>query len=250
LQIKTVVTIFIIHGRGIKLCYNYSAKKSLGLFIFMKPNKVIWILPLVGLILTSLACQALVSRTPDQSGGVLMEDDFSDPSSGWNRVATIQGETDFADGVYRILVNEPNLDIWSMPGKSFQDVRIEVDALKVGGERDNRFGILCRAVRPDSFYTFIVSSDGYYGIGKINGQEYKLIGMDSLQPSDVILKGTALNHIRADCIGDTLTLYVNGEKLAEVRDAEYPTGDVGLIAGTYETSGTDIRFDNFIVYAP
>ncbi|MCC7129831.1 MAG: hypothetical protein B6D39_01675 [Anaerolineae bacterium UTCFX2] len=216
----------------------------------MKSFRLHFILPLLGLLLSSIACQTLFSPSPQGPGAMLFQDDFSDTGSGWSRVTTIQGETDYADGVYRIFVNEPNLDIWSMPGKDFQDVRIEVDALKVGGERDNRFGIICRAVRPDSFYTFIVSSDGYYGIGKIRGQDYTLIEHDALQPSSAILKGAALNHLRADCIGDTLTLYVNGEKLTEVRDAEFPRGDVGLIAGTYQTAGTDIRFDNFIVYAP
>lgn len=204
----------------------------------------------MGLLFSSLACQALRGSSTPEPGDVLFQDNFADPDSGWNRIATMQGETDYADGVYRIFVNEPNLDIWSMPGKDFQDVRVEVDALKVGGERDNRFGIICRATQPDSFYTFIISSDGYYGIGKIKGQEYTLIENDSLQPSEAILKGAALNHLRADCIGDTLTFYVNGEKLAQVRDAEFPRGDVGLIAGTYQNAGTDIRFDNFIVFAP
>jgi hypothetical protein len=53
-----------------------------------------------------------------------------------------------------------------------------------------------------------------------------------------------------DCIGDTLTLFVNDQQLAQVRDNEFPSGDVGLIAGTYDTPGTDIRFDNFVVYKP
>lgn len=216
----------------------------------MKTTRLFLCIPLIGLLFSSLACQALLGSSTPEPGGVLFQDNFADSESGWNRVATMQGETDYADGVYRILVNEPNLDIWSMPGKDFQDVRIEVDALKVGGERDNRFGIICRATLPDSFYTFIISSDGYYGIGKIKGQDYTLIENDSLQPSEAILKGAALNHLRADCIGDTLTFYVNGEKLAQVRDAEFPSGDVGLIAGTYQTAGTDIRFDNFIVFAP
>ncbi len=211
-----------------------------------------WTIPLVMLSLAALACQAPIVKRflPSQSGKILFQDDFSDPSSGWNRVTTTKGQTDYADGVYRIFVNEPNLDIWSMPGRNFTDVHIEVDALKVGGERDNRFGIICRAISVDSFYTFIISSDGYYGIGKIKAQDYHLIGMDALQPSKAIRLGTALNRLRADCVGDRLTLYVNGEKLAEVQDAEYSSGDVGLIAGTYQSAGTDIRFDNFIVYQP
>lgn len=218
----------------------------------MLPSRSYWVIPFVILALAALACQAPIIRRllPSNSGQVLFQDDFSDPSSGWNRVTTTKGQTDYADGVYRIFVNEPNLDIWSKPGRNFSDVRIEVDALKVGGERDNRFGIICRAVSADSFYTFIVSSDGYYGIGKIKGQDYHLIGMDALQPSKAIRLGTALNRLRADCVADRLTLYVNGEKLVEVQDTEFASGDVGLIAGTYQSAGTDIRFDNFIVYQP
>jgi hypothetical protein len=215
-----------------------------------------WVLPLVILALAALACQYAIDKglVPKslrlKSGKILFQDDFSDPTSGWKRVTTNKGQTDYADGVYRIFVNELNLDIWSVPGQNFSDVHIEVDALKVGGERDNRFGIICRAVRMDSFYTFIISSDGYYGIGKIKGQEYHLIGMDALQPSKAIRLGSALNHLRADCVGDRLSLYANGEKLVEVRDSEYQSGDVGLIAGTYQSAGTDIRFDNYLVYQP
>jgi len=218
----------------------------------MKASQMRWIIPLLLLLGVSLSCQVLEDQgsEPEKPAKTLFEDDFSDPSSGWNRIATVQGQTDYADGVYRIFVNEPDLDIWSMPGKSFKDVRIEVDALKVGGERDNRFGIICRAEDQGSFYTFVISSDGYFGIGKIQRQDYSLIGMQALQPSDAILKGSALNHLRADCIGDTLSLYVNGQKLAEVRDADFTAGDAGLIASTYAAAGADIRFDNFIVYQP
>ena len=217
----------------------------------MIPNRFRLIL-LLSPLLPLFACQLLADSGQEAGspGRLLFQDDFTDLESGWNRVTTTQGQTDYADGVYRIFVNEPTLDIWSMPGKDYKDVRIEVDALKVGGERDNRFGIICRANRPDSFYTFIVSSDGYYGIGKILGQDYRLLGMDALQPSQTILKGSALNHLRADCIGDLLALYVNGEQLIQVRDSEFDSGDVGLIAGTYESSGTDIRFDNLRIYQP
>jgi len=212
-------------------------------------NPYRWLILTVIVVLVSLACQSVIpDNEPEDPGKILFKDNFSDEESGWNRVLTASGETNYADGVYRIYVDEPNLDIWAKPNLKFNDVRIEVDALKVGGDRDNRFGIICRAIEPESFYTFIISSDGYYGVGKIKGQQYSLIGMDTLQKSDAIKLGSALNHIRADCVGDELILYVNGQKLIKVQDGEYSEGDVGLIAGTYEIPGTDIRFDNFIVY--
>lgn len=201
--------------------------------------------------LLSISCQFLIPGSGKNfAGDVLFKDDFSDPSSGWNQISTESGETDYADGTYRIYVNQPNMDIWSQPNLDLTDVRIEVDTFKVGGERDNRFGIICRASEIEQFYTFIISSDGYFGIGKIRGNDYQLIGMDALLRSDVIKKGSAFNHIRADCIGNELTLYVNGTKLAQVEDSDLTSGDVGLIAGTYNNVGADIRFDNFIVYKP
>jgi hypothetical protein len=210
-----------------------------------------WIAVLTALIIASLGCQIIPQESSDpQSGDILLLDDFSDPESGWNRISNPTGETDYNDGVYRILVNEPNTDIWSKPGLKFGDTIIEVDAFKVGGGRDNRFGVICRASGTDSFYTFIISSDGYYGIGKVMNQNYELIGAEALLPSEAIQKGSANNRIRAECVEDTLRMFVNGEKVAEVRDAQFGIGDVGLIAGTYEEPDTDIRFDNFIVIQP
>jgi hypothetical protein len=207
-----------------------------------------WLLVLT-LSLSILACRA-VAGTPVPGEGVIFKDDFSSPNSGWNRVTAPKGESNYADGMYRIFVNEPNIDIWSLAGRDLADVRIEVDAYKMGGDRNNRFGIICRAASPAQFYTLVVSSDGYYGIGMIDGNNYRLIGMDALQPTDAIHQGSALNHIRADCVGDTLTLYINGVKVVSVQDKQLASGDVGVIAGTYDAPGTDIRFDDFTVYKP
>ena len=68
--------------------------------------------------------------------------------------------------------------------------------------------------------------------------------------SKAIEAGSAINHLRAECVGETLTLYVNGQLVAQVRDLDFPVGDVGLFAGTYGAPGTDIRFDNFVVREP
>jgi hypothetical protein len=210
-----------------------------------------WLMFALVLSLVTLGCKLMLPEPKNTTAGnVLFQDDFSDLSSGWNRVKAAKGESDYADGAYRIVVNEPNVDIWSKPGGDFKDVHIEVDAYKVGGDRDNRFGLICRAADANHFYTFIVSSDGYYGIGMINGNEYRLLGMDALQPTDAIRTGAALNHIRADCTGNTLTMYINDQKLASIEDYTFTSGDVGLIAGTYDVPGTDILFDNFAVYQP
>ena len=38
--------------------------------------------------------------------------------------------------------------------------------------------------------------------------------------------------------------------LTEVTDTTFASGEVGLIAGTFDTPGTDVLFDDFTVYQP
>ncbi len=210
------------------------------------------------LLLASLSCSIPFIGGDDRGdptsaplpSNVLFQDDFSDPSSGWDRVSEAAGITDYADGSYRIFVNTINTDIWSNPKLNFSDVRVEVDATKVGGSDNNDFGVICRYVDSDNYYFFIASSDGYYGIGRFFEGKQELIGVESMPPSEVINKGNATNHLRADCIGSKLSLYVNGEFLTQVEDTAFASGDVGLLAGSLDSPGVDIYFDNFKVLKP
>jgi hypothetical protein len=77
-----------------------------------------------------------------------------------------------------------------------------------------------------------------------------MISAAQMQSSDAIVQGAATNRLRADCAGTRLTLYVNGTKAAEGDDADFSSGNVGLIAGTFETPGADVFFDNFSVLQP
>jgi hypothetical protein len=206
-------------------------------------------LTLLILLLASIACRApFLGGSTDSN--VLFQDDFSSTSSGWDQVSGPGSVTDYNNGVYRLFVNEANTDIWANPGLSFTDVRIEVEATKVGGPDDNDFGVICRSEDVNHFYFFIISSDGYYGIGKISGEDQELIGMERMETSDIIRQGAATNTLRADCVGQNLTMYVNGEQLIQVSDSQFTSGDVGLIAGSFSEPGTDIHFDNFKVLKP
>ena len=187
------------------------------------------------------------------AGSVLFHDDFSNPSSGWDRTTNSDGSTDYANGGYRILVNTVNLGVWANPNQTLpKDVRIEVDASKSAGPDNNAFGIICRYTDTDNFYKFIVTSDGYAGISKlINGTLTIISSADGkIQTVNNINQGSASNHIRADCIGSTLTLYVNGNQVATASDSSLSGGDTGLFAQTYDTGGVDILFHDFNVYAP
>jgi len=215
-----------------------------------------FIILITTLLLSSLACQTIVQsgdqadNPPSDLGEVLFQDDFSNTSSGWDRVNLDEGVTDYDNGIYRMYVNETDTDVWANPGLNFTDVHMEVDATKVGGDDNNDFGLICRYMDTDNFYFLIISSDGYYGVGKVTNGEQQLIGIESMPPSDEINQGNAKNHLRGDCVGNTLSLYVNGVFLASYEDSDLSSGDVGMIAGSFEQPGTEIHFDNFMVLKP
>lgn len=208
------------------------------------------------LIVLSFACSTTTtSATPAPldlnapSGSTLFQDDFTQPVTGWDRFTASEGTIDYDAGGYRLLVNSPETNFWSTPHKNFADIRLEVDAGKLGGPDENRIGLICRYTGTD-YYFFMISSDGFYGIGMYSGEKALLLGTDELKSDHNIKTGLAVNHLRADCIGDTLTFYVNGTQVASAQDATLKSGDVGLLAGTFGQPGVDVIFDNFVVLKP
>jgi len=204
---------------------------------------------------TSSSSQPTVSATGNDqnTANVLYFDDFSDPQSGWDRVHDGDNITDYYQGQYRILVQETQTDLWANPSQSFPaDVIVEVQAVKNSGPDDNDFGVLCRYQGVNNYVFFIISSDGYAGIGKVENGSQNLLNPDqAMVPVEGIPTGAnAIYHIRAACVGNNLTLYVNGQKIMEAQDPAPTAGDVGLMAGTFDTPGTDILFDDFRVLSP
>ena len=213
-------------------------------------NKIRWFV-LVITMLSILSCSLpAIANLLARSGDVLYKDDFSDVESGWIRVLDIKGFMDFYSSGFRIWVNTPGYNYWSTPGLQFNDVIINVDAARIGGPDENRFGVVCRYKDVNNYYFFVISSDGYFGIGKVFNGVTSLLGQEMMIYNSSILSGLLPNHLQAECNKDTMTLYINGQPAGMAVDSDLSKGDVGLLAGAFGTPGVDILFDNFIVTKP
>jgi len=155
---------------------------------------------------------------------------------------------DYFEGGFRILVQQPSLNFWSTPHKNFGDVHIDADVMKLAGPVENRMGVVCR-YQGGNYYFFVISDDGFYAIGKFIKNQTTLLGQEQMQVSPLIQKNV-VNHLRADCIGNNLTFYVNGTQVAVTQDADLKSGDVGLLAGSFSQPGVDVSFDHFVVTQP
>ncbi len=183
-------------------------------------------------------------------GEILYADDFSETNGNWKTGDFDGALVEYRAGGLRILVDESYRDAWSVAGKRFRDVKLGVESVLLNGPLDNHYGLICRHQDDRNYYVFLISSDGYAAVGKVQDGDYQVLGSGQMQYSEAIQQGNAVNQIWAECIGDRLSLAVNRQTVIETRDGDFVEGDVGLLAGAYETAGVDVFFDNFAVVQP
>ena len=209
-------------------------------------------------VMLMAACTALPSRGGQadcSAESMLFRDGFEEETDcGW---AVFDGSdsAEIVDGVLRISVSTNGVIAWSNPNQSFVNSEISVLARQVSGPNNNAYGAICRYVDDENFYIFLISGDGYYAIGKYQrgiSQVQYLTGQDPdyFVPSDAINQGVAQNQIRVRCVGDSLSLFVNGVLLDEVKDDTFTTGDIGLAASLLDDGQVVIEFDNVQVTIP
>ncbi len=186
--------------------------------------------------------------TADREGR-LFADDFSEFTSGWINNPDPFGLASYNSGGYRINVPVADTVVWGTNRFWARDLRIEVDVRKLGGSDNNLIGVMCRYADINNFYVFVISSDGYYGVGKrVNGGALEPTAAGQLQFTREVRQGDVVNHMSVECFGSTLKLYVNHRLVLTVEDTDIPAGNVGLLAASYAVQGTDVLFDNFEIY--
>jgi hypothetical protein len=189
--------------------------------------------------------------------GVLFQDDFSNPNSGWDKHTGVDVTTDYDNGQYLIAITDPGVDVWGRPGLDLTDNAFSADAQYGAGPANNEFGLMCRYQRggdgKNSFYFFLVSSDGYYALGKVIKDVRTILSpsQGSFQPTTALLPAQeAVNQLQAVCQGNHLSMSVNGTQVGEFTDGDLSRGDIGLVAGTFDEGGVRIHFDNVVVRKP
>lgn len=208
------------------------------------------------LLLLVLPACSVIDRGPEtcETEDALFEDEFDGQRDcGWSTYNRAGATVTIVDGALQISTSQPGELWWSNPGKDFDDQVITAEARQAEGPDDNAYGVICRYQNEENFYLFLISGDGYYAIGKYesgNPEVQYLTPDNQFQPSDAINKGNATNQIEASCIGDQLSLAVNGLSLITVSDPTFVTGDIGVAASTLQSGTSVIEFDSIRVRLP
>jgi hypothetical protein len=178
---------------------------------------------------------------------LVLEDDFSNPKSGWDRGADADADWGYQDGEYRILVHATDTTAWANTHERYDlaDLVMVVEAHRVAGPLDNQYGVIVRYQDRANFYLFSISSDGQYTVQMLLDDNWK----DLVQwtPADVIKQDEGTNLLRVEAKGPDMRFLVNGELLCAVQDSTFSAGSIGLAAGSFTEPEVEVRFDNLLV---
>ncbi len=178
-------------------------------------------------------------------------DDFSDPSSGWDVNSGPEGSVGYENGEYVIQVDKVDYNLWANPGRKFDDALVGVTVRPDDNSATADMGVICRYQDTDNFFYGEITSDGFYGINQLkNGALSILTGGGKLQRSAVIRQDAQANHVQFLCAGNHFTLIVNDQFVDGIEADAPASGDVGLIAGTFDKGGARVRFDDFSAVLP
>jgi hypothetical protein len=108
------------------------------------------------------------------------------------------------------------------------DQAIEARVASSTGDKSALFGVACRAKFGKNAvgYSFLIGTDGYYTIGRFDGRGNgkAIVNAKGTKHTDAV-DPTGFNIVRGECAGKkkvTLTLLVNGEKVASIVDKAPP----------------------------
>jgi hypothetical protein len=185
---------------------------------------------------------------------VRYQDDFSDPISGWPVMKADPDVTkEYADGGYLITMTKDNINTFTRNASAevLEDVRVEVDALQIGEKTPWDIGLACRIDGTSVYELSAYESNGVkkYGIYRWSNEAYQTLAEKVIVDARIFREGKIANQLRADCVGDHFTLWVNGEKVLEATDPNpLPRGKTGIVTGY--SSGVQVFYDNFAIYTP
>jgi hypothetical protein len=185
---------------------------------------------------------------PTPTMEVIFQDNF-DATRGWYTYESDRFRMEYLSGKYHIYNNFLNAAVNSVRTQNHADIYLEVEAARVSGPPNGYFGLVCRFQDDNNYYALVIGSDGSYGIIRMTGGSVQFISPPP-RPTEIIRGGFSVNRIGGSCVGDKLTLYVNGVKMVEATDDVYSSGFIGLVVGTTSVPGLEVSFDNYVVRKP
>lgn len=178
---------------------------------------------------------------------VLFSDDFESDYGTWKLGTYKQSDLDILFGWLTYTMKQAYWESWDLTKKvNADDVKLEAYFYNEVEQTGNLQGFICRYQDDQNFYRISFGNDGYVRIGKLLNGEWTFF-VDGYDTTDQI--DPSFNWVEASCEGNTLSLWIYGNLIAEVTDPDnsFTSGDVGFVVGTFDDPDVVISIDDFVV---
>jgi hypothetical protein len=176
---------------------------------------------------------------PGQMGNWVMEGDNAGQTAVINEQLVIE------------LADNSIMQFTTLPDFTFDNFVLEVDAQLLEGDLGSSYGVLFRMQDTTRFYRFEITGDGLYMVERRDGESGWTRFVDRWTESTAIKQGLgSINRLRVAALGQTISLYVNGELVHQFTDTAYSSGTIALDAGTFVQPQARVAFDNLVVRRP
>lgn len=199
---------------------------------------------------TGMRCAASeVAVVPDET--ILLEDDFSNPESGWPELKEDTAWRGYhPPDFYHVEATGQNQIATAVFGTNQANISLETGVFVDILESENgayRYGLLLRQVDSQKFYAFTVAPrSNEWAVLKASPA-----GIETLDSGTVAsLQGDSVeseNVLRVDASGSMFSFFVNGRIVTTVSDSSYSSGDYGFYVESFDETRVHVHYDSLTV---
>jgi hypothetical protein len=227
--------------------------------IFGKNYK--WISSLTTILILGLALYFLLpqiflaARQPEETAsslisneGILFQDNFTDPKSGWPSANRPDGSFGYQDPTFYFLeLTAPDNNLTVFQNLNLVDFTAETKLSVNYSDTlsgDFRAGLAFRR-SGDNFYAFTVSPNTRtWQVLKYTAGDVEVLAKGR---HSTIHDAVQVFSLRVVARERTFAFYINNEFAVEVADADYRSGNVGFVLETLDETGARIIFDSLAI---
>jgi hypothetical protein len=152
-------------------------------------------------------------------------------------------ETFISNGSYRFR-QEANSRVFAIYDKEMATADVDLSTSGSAPYYEGGIGLVCR-YNEAGWYQFMVEPNGIWSIRLVKPDENGEFHFHVISSGGKPL-GSEVD-LRAECKGDRLTFFIDGEKMASLHDSTFPTGKVGLLGWSFEIPGDMNMIQSFTV---
>jgi len=166
----------------------------------------------------------------------LFSDDFQNNVNKWNLSGSPGQYSVSLGGGQMVLEDDHNKLLWEIvPGQTFADFRLDVDAKLTKGDKTNGYGIFIRGIATQGldiglYYRFELYGDGTFALykGTLDNPGGASLTNNEYIPNAAIQSEGATNHITIIARGSSMEFRVNNVSVYTLNDSAYKGGEVAL----------------------